>query len=85
MEFFCKFLITNRHTRANRTNSHHCNGLGVEDKVVEHFHQLLNFVLFQTDESVQIRRLLPGAVKAVNHVALLLLTDEQNVEHFQLK
>jgi hypothetical protein len=57
----------------------------VEDKVVEHFHQLLNFVLFQTDEPVQIRRLLPGAVKAVNHVALLLLTDEQNVENLQLQ
>lgn len=49
---------------------------------IVHLHQFGHLVLLEADESLQVGCLLPGAAHAVNHVAFLLLSDEEDVEDF---
>ena len=56
----------------------------VQLEVVEDVLQLLQLVLLQADEAGQAGRVSPGAVHAVHHVTLLVLLDEQQVEHLHL-
>lgn len=53
------------------------------ERVVD-LHQLGHLVLLEAHEALQRGGLLAGTAHAVHHVALLLLADEQNVEHFDL-
>lgn len=51
---------------------------------IENLHKLGKLILFQADEALQRWRLLPGTAHAMNHVTLLLLANEENVEHLDL-
>lgn len=57
----------------------------VQHEAVVHVHQLVHAVLLETHESLEVLRLLSRAVQAVDHVFLLLLADEQDVEHLNLE
>jgi hypothetical protein len=56
----------------------------LQHKVIKHLTQLLHPVFLKTHKTLQTWCLLAGTVHAVHHVALLLLTDEENVEHLNL-
>lgn len=57
----------------------------MQHKGVVDLHELIDFVLLETDEALKRRRLLSSAAHAMDHVTLLLLADEENVEHFNLR
>lgn len=54
----------------------------MQRKRIVDLHQLGHLVLLEAHEALQRGRLLAGTAHAVHHVALLLLADEQDVEHF---
>lgn len=54
-------------------------------KGVVDLHELIDFVLLETDEALKRRRLLSSAAHTVDHVTLFLLAYEENVEHFNLE
>lgn len=56
----------------------------MEDKSVVDLHELGDFVLLETHEALQRRRLFSGAAHAMHDMTLFLLTNEENVEHFDL-
>jgi hypothetical protein len=56
----------------------------LQHKVIKHLTQLLHPVLLKTHKTLQTWCLLAGTIHAVHHVALLLLTDEEDVEHLNL-
>ena len=56
----------------------------MQDETVVRVHQIVDFVLLQTDESFEVGAVAAGAVQAVYDVLLLLLLDEQHVEHLLL-
>lgn len=56
----------------------------MQDEAVVDFDQVLQVVLLQADEAFQVGAMPPGAVETVNDVLLLLLLDEEDVEHLLL-
>ena len=58
--------------------------LGGQLEVVVNLLQFLQMIFLQTDEALQFLAVLPGAVQTVDHVAPLLLPDEQHPEHLNL-
>jgi hypothetical protein len=52
--------------------------------MIKHLTQLLHPVLLKTYKTLQTWGLLAGTVHAVHHMALLLLTDEEDVKHLNL-
>lgn len=57
----------------------------MNDEMIKHFGEIVHAVFFQTYEALQLRGLLTSTVNAVNHVTLLLLSDEQDIKYFNLK
>lgn len=57
----------------------------MQHKSVVDLHELIDFVLLETNEALKRRRLLSSAAHAMDHVTLLLFADEENVEHFNLQ
>lgn len=51
---------------------------------VVHLHQFGHLVLLEADESLEVGCLFAGAAHAVHYVAFLLLSDEEDVEDFDL-
>jgi hypothetical protein len=56
----------------------------LQHKVVKHLTQLIHAVLLEAHKTLQTWGLLAGTIHAVHHMTLLLLTDEQDVEHLNL-
>lgn len=57
----------------------------MQHKVVKHLTQLIHAILLEAHKTLQTWCLLTSTIHAVHHVALLLLTDEQDVEHLDLQ
>lgn len=56
----------------------------MENESVVDLHELHELIFFQTHETLERRRLFPGATHAVHDVTFLLFANEENVEHFNL-
>ena len=57
----------------------------MQHKVVKHLAQLIHAILLEAHKTLQTWCLLTSTIHAVHHMALLLLTDEQDVEHLDLQ
>lgn len=54
----------------------------MQGKGIVHLHQFSHLVLLEADETLQVGSMLSRASHAMHHVALFLLSNKENVEHF---